>query len=124
MRQHVQIVPDQGLVDRRRRQLQAVQTTQLMAQAFDAEATRPTQLEDQCFFLSSNFRRRRVMRRSALRAKSRSSVRFETAQPLPEGWTRDAEAATDRTRIPQLAIGFDPAQSEALFTFHPETSFG
>lgn len=72
VRQHVQRVPDQGLVNGCRRQLQPAQTTQLMAQAFDTEAARPAQLEDQRLFFLPDLRRWRAMRRSALRAKSRS----------------------------------------------------
>ena len=53
-----------------------------------------------------------------------SSVRLETAQPLPERRTRDAEAGTDRTRVLKLAIGFDPAQPKPFFPFHSASSFG
>jgi hypothetical protein len=54
--QHVESVPDQDFVDRRRRQLQAMQTMQLMPQALDTETAGPAQIQDQRFFVRSDFR--------------------------------------------------------------------
>jgi hypothetical protein len=101
-------VPDQDLVDHRRRELHVMQAPQLRTDPLHAETPLSAQGEDPLLHIGTDLLRGRVVRPPTLLLQAGLAVPFEAPQPLPQCRPRNAEPAANRARIPQVVVSRDP----------------
>ena len=110
MRQNIEIVPKQDLVDHRRGQSHTVKAPELRPDPSHAKAPLAAQREDQLFCLRADLLGRGGVRLAAQPTQAGFAILIKAAQPFPQRRPRDAEAAADRAGISDLTIRCDPCQ--------------
>ena len=108
------IVSPQHLVNRPETESDLVQPNQLVAKAFDPQATRLPQLKDQCDFLRPDSLARRSSWSPALIQQASDALCLVPLTPFPQCRARDAAAAADKSCVPNVLVQSNPAEALPL----------